>query len=197
MSTQTSARPRPAGGRGDTSGRAAVSSSFGPRTARRSSRFSSEMRRAAAVISRTGRSARPATHHPRATDTTVMTARATSEERNSSWDSCPPPGCPFACDCNAWTWPCSCWMRAWAWPRVVDDGPLPGAGTAALLVERTTRTPLAMASSSTPHTTNKSPYSAVRRTRTVRPGSRNRPDPFTEPGRLVRSAIRHSMRRCT
>ena len=60
-----------------------LSSSFGPCTASRSCRLSSEIRWAAAVISRTGRSARPATSQPSTTDITVMMARAISEAISS------------------------------------------------------------------------------------------------------------------
>ena len=60
-----------------------LSSSVGPCRASRSCRLSSEMRWAAAVISRTGRSARPATSQPSATDITVMMARAISEASSS------------------------------------------------------------------------------------------------------------------
>ena len=54
-------------------------SSSGPSRASRSCRLVAEIRRAAAVIRRSGRSARPATNQPSATDTNAMIARAMPE----------------------------------------------------------------------------------------------------------------------
>ena len=75
------------------------SSSSGPCTASRSCRLSSEIRWAAAVIWRTGLSARPATSQPSPTEITVMIASAISDEISST--------------CESLFW--SGWMAAWDW----------------------------------------------------------------------------------
>ena len=79
------------------------------------------MRWAAAVISRTGRSARPATSQPSATDITVMMARAISEAIASWLVSLSWPGWLAGCDCRFWSWACSVRMRAWAWASAEPD----------------------------------------------------------------------------
>ena len=61
-----------------------LSSSSGPRRARRSLRLVTEICRAAAVMVRTGRSARPATSQPRAIESTAMTVSAISDRVRSS-----------------------------------------------------------------------------------------------------------------
>ena len=57
--------------------------------------------------------------------------------------------------------------------RGTGPGLIRGRGSLGVDAERTTATPLAIASSTAPDTRNKIPYRAVSRTRTVRPGNRS------------------------
>ena len=57
--------------------------------------------------------------------------------------------------------------------RGAGQRPDPGPGRLRTDCERSTATPLAIASSTAPDTKNKIPYRAVSRTRTVRPGNRS------------------------
>ncbi len=64
-----------------------LSSSSGPRRSSRSWRLLAEIRRAVAVMVRTGRSIRPAKNHPSRSAMTVMMARAIAELMRSWWRS--------------------------------------------------------------------------------------------------------------
>ena len=68
------------------------SSSPGPGMASRSSRLSAEIRRVAAVITRSGRSTRPATTQPTTTDSAAITPSAISDP-SRNW-----------CEMAAWAW---------------------------------------------------------------------------------------------
>ena len=142
-----------------------VSSSRGPVMVSRSCRLSAEIRRVAAVIARSGRSARPAMTQPSSTATTVMMPSAITPATSRLCDS--PPGASarwFASCCWSW-WICAC-ARASA-----DCGACPFWTLAAWTEERPTTTPPLIASSTAPDTRNRTPYSAVSRSRTVRCGS--------------------------
>ena len=76
------------------------SSSPGPGTASRWCRLSSEIARAAAVISRSGRSTRPATSQPSATEAMAMMPSAIADTA-SSWFS--------AAACWWTSWAATCW----------------------------------------------------------------------------------------
>ena len=114
--------------------------------ASRSSRLSAEIRRVAAVITRSGRSTRPATHQPTTTDSAAITPSAISDP-SRNW----------------------CEMAAWAWSA--DDGTgwtLPSRAVAAGATEVADPTPLVMASIRAADSTNRTQYKAVSRIRTVR-----------------------------
>ena len=101
-------------------------SSSGPDTASRSCSLSSEIRWVAAVICRSGRSARPATPQPSATDATVMTPSPTTDPISRSWEM------PevWLC-CSAASSSCNCWMRVCACASA--DPPGAAARTASMV----------------------------------------------------------------
>ena len=112
--------------------------------ASRSCRLSAEIRRVVAVITRSGRSTRPATTQPAATDTTTITPSAIADP-SRYW-------CDVAvCACTATVRPCCA-------PPLVT----------VVVCEVEDPTPLVMASSTTADSTNRTQYRAVKRIRTVR-----------------------------
>ena len=92
-----------------------LSSSSGPRRARRSLRLVTEICRAAAVMVRTGRSVRPATSQPSATESTAIRASAISDRVRSSCRTVPFSARAMVCACCApiaWHPPPGAWHRA-------------------------------------------------------------------------------------
>ena len=79
-------------------------SSPGPLMARRSCRLSAVIRRVAAVITRSGRSTRPATNQPSPTETTAMTPRAMAEPSRicRDWVSCAWASCCASSSMRPW-----------------------------------------------------------------------------------------------
>src|SRR5215472_8357206 len=130
-----------------------VSSSAGPGMASRSCRLSSEIRCVATVISRSGRSTRPATIQPSTSDATVMMASATAD--------------PTISECDT---------AAWMFAASADGRVPPRAAEFALATCETDAPTLPVITSSTaPDSRNSTLYRTVSRARTLRRGSTRRP----------------------